>query len=423
MRQIATAIDRHQAHLAAMETRDNGKLLREMAGQVRYLVDYYHYFAGAADKIHGEVIPVDKPAMFNYTLREPIGVVGAITPWNSPLLLLSWKLAPALAAGCTMVAKPAEQTSGSTLEFARLVIAETDLPPGVFNVVTGRGETAGAALAQHPGIDKLAFTGSTETGKIVARYAAENHTPVSLELGGKSPNIVFEDAQIDNAVNGVIKGIFAATGQTCIAGSRLLVHESILEKLVEKLAARACKVVMGDPQDPKTEMGPVAFQEQLLKIEHYCALGAQEGARLVTGGKQPDKTRLPQGYFFEPTIFRDVRNDMRIAQEEIFGPVLCVISFQTEEEAIRIANDIAYGLGAGVWTENLNRAHRVARSIRAGTVWVNNYRVISYASPFGGYKASGHGRENGLDAIQEYTQVKSVWINLSGKVEDPFVMG
>ena len=423
MRQIAAAIGEHADYLAQVETRDNGKLIREMSGQANYLVNYYHYFAGAADKIHGEVIPTDKPTMLNYTMREPVGVVGAIVPWNSPLLLLSWKLAPALAAGCTMVAKPAEQTSASTLEFARLVLDNTDLPKGVFNVVTGYGPSAGAALAKHPGLDKLAFTGSSETGKLIAKYAAENHTRLSLELGGKSPNIVFEDANLDNAVNGIMEGIFAATGQTCMAGSRLLVHESIMAELLDKLAGRARQIRLGDPQSMDTEMGPVAFKEQLDKIKSYCKIGLDEGARLVVGGKPPERADLTQGYFFEPTIFGDVHNRMRIAQEEIFGPVLCVIPFSTDEEAIKIANDIAFGLGAGIWTYNIQRAHRLAKAIKAGTVWVNNYRVVSYASPFGGYKASGYGRENGLEAIHGYTQVKSVWIELSDQIGDPFTLG
>jgi aldehyde dehydrogenase (NAD+) len=422
MRQIADAIGQNAEHLARIETQDNGKLIREMLAQVKYLVNYYHFFAGAADKIHGEVIPVDKPSMLNYTLREPVGVVGAIAPWNSPLLLLSWKLAPALAAGCTMVAKPAEQTTASTLEFCRLVIDRTDLPKGVFNVVTGLGETAGAALASHPGIDKLAFTGSTETGKKVAKMAAENHTKVSLELGGKSPNIVFADADLENAVNGVIKGIFAATGQTCIAGSRLLVQKSMVEPLLEKLVERAKKIKLGDPQKMKTEMGPVAFKEQLDKIKSYCRIGEEEGAELIAGGRAPASEELRNGYFIEPTIFKNVTMRMKIAQDEIFGPVLAVIPFETEEDAIQIANDTRYGLGAGIWTQKLQTAHRVAKAIRAGTVWVNNYRVISFASPFGGYKASGYGRENGVEAIHEYTQTKSVWIDLASKVEDPFII-
>ncbi len=422
MRQIADGIGQHAEHLARIETQDNGKLIREMLGQVKYLVNYYHYFAGAADKIHGETIPVDKPTMLNYTLREPVGVVGAIAPWNSPLLLLSWKLAPALAAGCTMVAKPAEQTSASTLEFCRLVLDRVDLPKGVFNVVTGYGERTGAALARHPGIDKLAFTGSSATGKVVAKLAAENHTRTTMELGGKSPNIVFPDADLDNAVNGVIKGIFAATGQTCIAGSRLLAHASIIDLLLEKLVEKARRIKLGDPQKMETEMGPVAFKEQLEKIKLYCRAGEEEGAKLVLGGHQPQREDLKQGYFFEPTIFTNVTQNMKIVQEEIFGPVLAAMPFRSEQEAVAMANDTEFGLGAGIWTQNLRTAHTVARAIRAGTVWVNNYRVVSFASPFGGYKASGYGRESGLEAIREYTQVKSVWIELANKVDDPFVM-
>jgi (Z)-2-((N-methylformamido)methylene)-5-hydroxybutyrolactone dehydrogenase len=422
MRQIADAIARNVDHLARMETRDNGKLLREMSSQVKYLVNYYHYFAGAADKIQGEVIPVDKPTVLNYTLREPVGVVGAIVPWNSPLLLMSWKLAPALAAGCTMVVKPAEQTPASALEFARLVISETDLPKGVFNVVTGIGERAGAALAKHPGIDKLAFTGSSETGKLVAKAAAENHTRVTLELGGKSPNIVFEDAQIENAVSGVIRGIFSATGQSCIAGSRLLVQEMILEPLLEKLAERTRRIKLGNPQDADTEMGPIAFKEQLDKVMYYCRKGLEEGGKLLTGGRQPSGEGLTHGYFFEPTIFRDVTNSMTIAREEIFGPILSVLSFKDEAEAVAIANDTPFGLGAGVWTLNIQRAHRMARALKAGTVWINNYRMLSFASPFGGFKSSGYGREGGLEALHEYTQVKSVWVELSDDIGDPFVL-
>lgn len=422
MRQIADAISRNAEHLGRMETRDNGKLLREMLGQVKYLVNYYHYFAGAADKIQGEVIPVDKPTILNYTLREPVGVVGAIVPWNSPLLLMSWKLAPALAAGCTMVLKPAEQTPASALEFARLVIAETDLPKGVFNIVTGFGERAGAALAKHPGLDKLAFTGSSETGKLVAKSAAENHTRVTLELGGKSPNIVFEDAHLDNAVSGVIRGIFSATGQTCIAGSRLLVQQSIREPLLEKLGERTRRIKLGDPQSPDTEMGPIAFKEQLDKVKYYCQKGLEEGGKLVAGGRQLAGESLTHGYFFEPTIFRDVSNSMTIAREEIFGPVLAVLAFKDEDDAVAIANDTAFGLGAGIWTQNIQRAHRVARAIRAGTVWINNYRMLSFASPFGGFKASGYGREGGLEALREYTHVKSVWVELSDDIGDPFVM-
>ncbi len=302
------------------------------------------------------------------------------------------------------------------------MIAETDLPAGVFNVVTGIGERAGAALARHPGIDKLAFTGSSETGKLVAKAAAENHTRVTLELGGKSPNIVFADAQIENAVSGSIRGIFSATGQSCIAGSRLLVQESILELLLEKLAERTRRIKLGDPQDPETEMGPIAFKEQLDKVMYYCRKGVEEGGKILAGGRQPSGEGLTHGYFFEPTIFRDVTNSMTIVREEIFGPILSVLAFKDEAEAIAIANDTPFGLGAGVWTLNIQRAHRMARALKAGTVWINNYRMLSFASPFGGFKASGYGREGGLEALHEYTQVKSVWVELSDDIGDPFVL-
>ena len=303
-----------------------------------------------------------------------------------------------------------------------MVIAETDLPKGVFNIVTGLASAPERPSPKRPGLDKLAFTGSSETGKLVAKSAAENHTRVTLELGGKSPNIVFEDAHLDNAVSGVIRGIFSATGQTCIAGSRLLVQQSIREPLLEKLGERTRRIKLGDPQSPDTEMGPIAFKEQLDKVKYYCQKGLEEGGKLVAGGRQPAGESLTHGYFFEPTIFRDVSNSMTIAREEIFGPVLAVLAFKDEDDAVAIANDTAFGLGAGIWTQNIQRAHRVARAIRAGTVWINNYRMLSFASPFGGFKASGYGREGGLEALREYTHVKSVWVELSDDIGDPFVM-
>lgn len=421
IRRLGELIAGNVDELARTESTDNGKLLREMAGQMAQLNDWYEYFGGAADKVEGATIPSSKPNFFTYTRHEPIGVVGAILPWNSPLLLLTFKLAPALAAGCTFVAKPAEQTPMSILLFGQLV-AEAGFPPGVFNVVTGDGET-GKALTAHPGVAKVAFTGSTETGKHVMKSAAGHLAKVTLELGGKSPNIVFADADIEAATNGVIAGIFAATGQTCIAGSRLLVHRSIHDELVDRVVARAKTIVLGDPLDGATEMGPVAFRDQFDKILQYVDIGKAEGAQLVVGGKAASDPALAGGYFVEPTIFTGVRNDMRIATEEIFGPVLAVIPFDTEEEAIAIANDTEFGLGAGVWTKDLQRAHRVAHAIRAGSVWVNSYRMITYNVPFGGMKTSGLGRENGLSAVLEYTETKSVWIELSGQTRDPFVLG
>jgi aldehyde dehydrogenase (NAD+) len=422
IRRLADLLAENAEDIAQVESTDNGKLLREMGGQLKALPEWYYYFAGAADKIQGETIPSDKPNFFVYTRREPIGVVGAIVAWNSPLLLLTFKLAPALAAGCTFVAKTAEQTPASALEFAKL-FEEAGFPPGVFNVVSGFGPTTGRALVRHPGVDKVAFTGSTETGMSIMKDAADHLAKVSLELGGKSPNIVFDDADLDATNNGVVSGIFAATGQTCIAGSRLFVQEKAHDEVVERLSDRAGTIKLGNPLEMETEMGPVAFKEQLDRIQHYIHIGQQEGAELVCGGKKPDAEELKDGYFIEPTIFTQVDNDMQIARDEIFGPVLSVIPFKDEEELVRQANDTRYGLAAGIWTKDIQKALRVAHALRAGTVWVNSYRTISFNTPFGGYKMSGLGRENGLESIKEYTQVKSVWVELSGQTRDPFKMG
>jgi aldehyde dehydrogenase (NAD+) len=389
---------------------------------LKSLVDYYTYFGGMADKIHGEVIPLNKTSVLNYTLREPLGVVAAITPWNSPLLLTTWKAAPALAAGNTLVIKPSSTTPCSILEFAKLV-EEAGFPPGVFNVVTGPGAKIGNYLAQHPGVDKLSFTGGTETGRVLASIAGKHIKRITLELGGKSPNIVFEDANLDNAVLGVMAGIYAACGQTCSAGSRLLLQRSIYDEFLEKLVARTQKIKLGDPLDWNTEVGPLANRSQLEKVDYYVNIAKEEGAHVLLGGKQPDDESLSQGLFYLPTILTQVTNDMRVAREEIFGPVLSVIPFDTEEEAVRIANDNDFGLVAGVWTNNISRGHRMARAIKSGTVWINTYRNANYASPFGGYKASGYGRENGLEVIKDYTQVKSVWVETEEKMRDPFVVG
>jgi aldehyde dehydrogenase (NAD+) len=421
LRRLADLIAAHAEELAVLETTDNGKVLREMSGQMAGLPEWYHYFAGAADKQEGRVIPVARTNFLTYTRPEPIGVVGAVLPWNSPLLLLTFKLAPALAAGCTFVAKPAEQTPVSTLALARLV-EEAGFPPGVFNVVTGAGET-GSSLVSHPGVDKVAFTGSTETGILIMKSAADHLAKVTLELGGKSANIVFEDADLEAATNGVIAGIFAATGQTCVAGSRLLVQREVHDELVQRVTDRARTIKLGDPLDQNTEMGPVAFRDQLDRIISYVEIGTAEGARLAHGGRRPDAPDLQGGFFFEPTVFADVHNGMRLAQEEIFGPVLAAIPFDDEEDAIRIANDTKYGLGAGVWTKDVQRAHRVAHRLKAGSVWVNSYRMISYNVPFGGYKQSGVGRENGLEGLEGYTQTKAVWVELSGETRDPFTLG
>ncbi len=418
LRKLGDIIARDAEELARCESRDNGKLYREMLGQWRYIPEFFYYYAGMADKLQGDVIPSDRPNFFIYTRREPVGVVGAITPWNSPGLLLTFKLAPGLAAGCTFVVKPSEHTPVSTLELAERV-AEAGIPDGVFNVVTGDG-TLGAALVNHRDIDKIAFTGATETGKRIAAAAAANLTRVSLELGGKSPNVVFADADLELAANGSIAGIFGASGQTCMAGSRLLVEESVHDALLERIAKRTREIKLGDPLLPETEMGPVANEPQYRKVLEYIDVARQDGARLVYGGAGESGLG---GFFVQPTILADVTNQMRIAREEVFGPILSVMKFRDEEEAIRIANDTRFGLAAAVWTENVHRAHRVAHRLRAGTVWINAYRVVSFAAPFGGFKESGLGRENGVDSIREYTETKSVYVELNGQPRDPFQLG
>ena len=421
LHRLGDLINENTEHLAKLETMENGKLIREMLGQMKALPDYYYYFAGLADKIDGRTIPY-KDNFLIYTTREPVGVVAAITPWNSPLLLLTFKLAPGLAAGNTFVVKPSKHTPVSTLELARLV-EKAGFPPGVVNVLTGNSEEVGNPLTKHSGVDKIAFTGATDTGVKIAQNALSHLSKVTLELGGKSPNIVFDDADIDAAVNGVISGIFAATGQTCVAGSRLLVQEGIYDRFMEKLVQRTKSIKLGDPMDLSTEMGTVAFKEQLEKIEGYVDAGIQEGAKVVCGGKRSTEPSLSKGLFFEPTILQDVRNEQRLAREEIFGPVLCAMKFKDEDECLKLSNDTNYGLAAGIWTKDVQRAHRIAKGIRAGTVWINCYRSLSYAAPFGGYKNSGIGRENGIEVLNEYTQVKAVWVETSGKSRDPFKLG
>lgn len=418
---LADLIGPEAQRLAAIEVRDNGKLLSEMAGQTAYMANWYRYYGGLADKIEGAVIPTDKADVLNFTRHEPLGVVAAIVPWNSPLLLTAWKLAPALAAGNTVVIKPSEYTSASILEFMALV-EQAGFPPGVVNVVTGFGPDVGAPLSEHPKVAKLAFTGSDRTGQLIYQSAAKGLKPVSMELGGKSPNIVFDDAQIDNAVKGVISGIFAATGQTCIAGSRLLVQRSIHDAFVERLVEFAKTARMGDPMSPGTQVGPVTNQPQYRKILEYIDIARGEGAIPVLGGGKAVRPECGDGWFVEPTIFVGVKNEMRIAQEEVFGPVLSVIPFEDEDDAVGIANDVRFGLAAGVWTQDIRRALSMSERLRAGTVWVNTYRAVSYLSPFGGYKRSGLGRENGQDMIHEYLQTKSVWISTATEVPNPFVM-
>ena len=418
MRRLADLIGENASRLAEIERRDNGKLAAEVVTQVNYMSEYFHYYAGLADKVQGSVIPTDKPGVLSFTRHEPKGVVAIITPWNSPLTLTSWKLAPALAAGCTVVIKPSEFTSASMLEFAKL-FAQAGFPPGVVNVVTGLGPEVGAPLVAHPDVAHVGFTGGEIAGQKIYEAAARGLKTVTLELGGKSPNIVFDDADLDRALLGVVSGIFAAAGQTCQAGSRLLVQENIHDAFVQRLVDFVSNVRLGDPADPQTQIGPIATRPQFEKILSYIELAKAEGARCVAGGRaRPD---IGAGQFVEPTIFAGVDNRMRIAQEEVFGPVLSVIAFKDEADAVRIANDVQFGLAAGVWTRSLQRALHVTEKIKAGTVWVNNYRATSYTSPFGGFKRSGIGRESGIEAIKDYVETKCVWLSSDLDVPNPFV--
>ena len=421
MRKLGDLIAANAQELAKIEVQDNGKLIAEMGAQLGYVPQWYYYYGGLADKIEGAVLPIDKPDTFNYTLHEPLGVCVAITPWNSPLLITAWKLAPALAAGNTVVLKPSEFTSASAFEFVKLV-EEVGFPPGVVNVVSGYGKEIGEALVSHDKVAKVSFTGGTMSGTRVYENAASGLKKVSLELGGKSPNIVFDDCEMDNAVKGVISGIFAATGQTCIAGSRLLVQESIHDEFVDKLVAFAKTAQIGDPMSLDTQVGPVTTPPQYEKILSYFDVAKEDGAECVLGGGKPDDPALGDGWFVQPTIYTGVSNSMRIAQEEIFGPVLSVIPFKDDDHAVEIANDVVYGLASGLWTQSIRRAIGISKRIQAGTVWVNTYRAVSFVSPFGGYKRSGLGKESGQQAIKDYMQTKSVWISTATEVPNPFVI-
>jgi aldehyde dehydrogenase (NAD+) len=405
--------------LARLEVNDSGKLYREMIGQMDALGSWFHYYAGLADKIEGRQIPTPNPNVLVYTRREPIGVVAAITPWNSPLLLMTWKVAPALAAGCTIVVKPSEFSPASTLGFAELIDA-AGFPPGVVNVVTGLSRETGAALAGHPDVNKVAFTGSTNTGRAVAKAAAENLNPVTLELGGKSPQIVFADADLQAAANGIISGVFAATGQTCMAGSRLIVHADVHDELIRLIAERAATIKLGDPFDPDTEMGPVANAPQYKKVLGYLDIAKAEGATVAYGGEADESSG---GFFVKPTVLTGVTPESTVVREEVFGPVLSAYTFTDEDEALKLANDTPSGLAGAVWTKDVQRAHRVAARLKAGSVWINAYRMVAPSVPFGGFKSSGLGRENGIAALDPYLENKSIWVELSGTTRDPFTMG
>ena len=415
---LADLVAEHAQTLAELETTDTGKIIRETSAQIAYVAEYYRYFAGLADKLQGAHLPIDKPDMEVWLRREPIGVVAAVVPWNSQLFLSAVKLGPALAAGCTVVLKASEDGPAPLLEFARLV-QQAGFPPGVVNVITGFGPDCGQVLTSHPLVSRIAFTGGPGTARHVMRNAAENLAHVTLELGGKSPVIVFEDADLDSTANAVVAGIFAASGQSCVAGSRLIVQRSIKDRLLAVLKAKAEAIVIGAPQDRATEMGPLATLRQRSHIEAVVKASIEAGAKLVTGGGAPGGA----GFYYRPTILDCSGTEASAISTELFGPVLAVLDFETEEQAVRLATATPYGLASGVFTRNLSRAHRMSRDIRAGVVWINTYRAVSPMAPFGGFGLSGSGREGGLESILDYTRVKTVWLRTSDDpIPDPFVM-
>lgn len=419
LRRLGDLITENAEVLARTEVSDSGKLYREMIGQLGGLGGWYQYYAGIAPTIEGRQIPTPNPNYLVYTRKEPVGVVAAITPWNSPLLLMTWKVAPALAAGCTIVVKPSEHAPASTLKWAEL-IEKAGIPAGVVNVVTTNDRDTAAHLAGHPGVDKVAFTGSTATGRSIAKAAAENLNTVTLELGGKSPQVVFPDADLEAAANGIVAGVFAATGQTCMAGSRLIVHADVHDELVRLVAERAATITLGDPNAEDTEMGPVANGPQYEKVLGYLETAKAEGNTVAYGGAAESGLG---GYFVQPTVITGVTPESTVYREEVFGPVLAALRFTDEDEAVTLANDTPYGLAGAVWTKDVHRAHRVAGRIRAGTVWINAYRVVAPSVPFGGFGHSGLGRENGVAAVEEYLENKSVWVELTGGTRDPFTLG
>lgn len=415
---IADLIDRDAGELALAESQDNGKGIREVSGQIKSLPTWYRYFANLAGGHDGRVVNTGKPNFFGYVIEEPVGVVGAILPWNSPLFLLAFKLAPALAVGCTFVAKPSEVAPVSILRFARL-LDEAGVPEGVFNTVAGSRPEVGQWLVSSDLVDKVTFTGSDRVGALVAESAGSHLADVALELGGKSANIVFADADIDTAVNGLVAGIFAAGGQTCIAGSRALIHASVYDEVIGRVCKRASEIRLGDPQETTTDMGPLASEAQFLKVSKYCDLAREQGIEIRHGGHPSELG----GWFFTPTVMVDVDDAHPVWCEEIFGPVLACQRFSDDAEAYAKANASPYGLAAGVWTSDIRRAFTAVRVLRAGSVWVNTYRTMGPSMPFGGVKKSGHGRENGVEGLREFLQPKAVWIETEGTVRDPFTVG
>jgi acyl-CoA reductase-like NAD-dependent aldehyde dehydrogenase len=420
LRKLADLLADRSEELGRAETVDTGKLLKETRWQAKYIADFFHYYAGLADKIHGDTFPIDKPDLCVFTTREPLGVVAAVVPWNSQLFLVAVKLGPALAAGNTVVLKASEHASAPMLEFGRL-IEEAGIPPGVVNIVTGFGEPCGRILTSHPLVTRISFTGGPETARHIVRNSAENFAQVSLELGGKSPVMVFEDADLESAGNGVIAGIFGASGQSCVAGSRLYLQEKIADRFLDTLVSNAGRIRIGDPLAEETQMGPLATQGQLKRIEAAVEAAKGQGAEVLHGGGRP--AHLNAGWFYQPTIVDCPKQELEIVDTELFGPVLSVLRFKDEAEVVRLANDTKYGLATGIFTGDVGRALRVSKATRAGIVWVNTYRVVSPIAEFGGFKDSGYGRESGFQAIYDYTRPKTVWINTSTEpIANPFVM-
>jgi acyl-CoA reductase-like NAD-dependent aldehyde dehydrogenase len=419
LRKLADLLTENSELLGRTESVDTGKMLKETRWQAKYIADFFQFYAGCADKISGEVLPIDKPDMFVFTDREPLGVVAAVVPWNSQLFLVAVKIGPALAAGNTVVLKASEHASAALLEFGAL-IEQAGFPPGVVNIITGHGDPCGKALTSHPKVARISFTGGPGAAKQVIYNSAENFAEVSLELGGKSPFIVFDDANIESAVNGSIAGIFGATGQSCVAGSRLYLHEDIADRFLDQMVGFAKGIKIGDPLLEDTQMGPLCTLGQLARVEAEVAKAKAQGGNILCGGKRPDGFC---GNYFEPTIIDCPRQEMDIVDTEMFGPVLSVLRFKTEQEVIELANDTVHGLAAGVFTQDSARSLRVARAIEAGIVWVNTYRVVSPIAEFGGNKGSGYGRESGFQAMYDYTRPKTIWINTSSEpMSNPFVM-